>query len=808
MSSRIKGLFTSKKKKDEKASSKQLFSSASQGSGLSLTSKSRAESIGSFASSTSAFELQRDGASFQGESSVNLAPTPSSTGLVQDSMSIHHQQKEHPQEEQQQHLVATTSTMNQTSRTEPSFIKESAMTTDLVVEGLDIATNKNLKPDAAVSPYMTMSEQAPTTIPDTNDSTSLLPEQDKLGNSLYQSHLPVNVDSVRNQPMVNYGRSEQNVHEISQYSQRQDGSFVEQRSYISTSLVEPEQNPNEGVYLNSTTEFFPIDDQDEQVYLDQYSEDVDEFPVLQLKVSKLQKQVREMRKFMRGLVQLQIEQYEPATILIQAWWRGCLVRRELRKQRVFSWHRNPRRKVIKIQYLTRTELHQSCERISAPRASLLVRPELGADKETIAAVKLQAFFRSCLVRKRVQAYRNGMQAATIIQTRWRGYRTRNLDTRLGVEWLRFRNIKIQKAFGRVSIKLQYLQGRILALEENSLPMHEAQEIIHKEIEDMADQIDGLKQDLDQGLKQLDEQVSEEREQTTIEIRGLTERIKKLEDELSSIRSSNSSIEKQVRSLTLELPAGSHLELDKSDQDGEDDDDYEVQYDEDGNRIERPPVVKRASIQSQHHDQTVGLGARRTSNTRPIMDTTAVSSPTQMIESPIPMHQPLHRGSVGSIHSQGHTRTPSLLSQPPSSPGNQAFPRAFPASYSPTIANASALPEGGAFSGGARPHSIPYPGANNNTNNPSRPLTMDPNQLFRFHGNQYIPISPSTSGGPAFPGGGGATDTKKYVSMDDFEYMQAEVDTLRLNNDRLEGMVRELTMRLNSLTANNGQFYPG
>lgn len=47
--------------------------------------------------------------------------------------------------------------------------------------------------------------------------------------------------------------------------------------------------------------------------------------MLQLKVSKLQKQVREMRKFMRGLVQLQVEQYEPATILIQAWWRGCLV---------------------------------------------------------------------------------------------------------------------------------------------------------------------------------------------------------------------------------------------------------------------------------------------------------------------------------------------------------------------------------------------------------------------------------------------------------------------------------------------------
>ena len=144
-----------------------------------------------------------------------------------------------------------------------------------------------------------------------------------------------------------------------------------------------------------------------------------------------------------------------------------------------------------------------------------------------------------MVRKRIQAYRDGMRAATVIQARWRGYRTRNLDTRLGVEQLRFRNLKIQKAFGRVSIKLQYLQGRILALEENSLPLHEAQELIHKEIEDMADQIDGLKQDLEQGFKQLDEQVSEEKEQTTIELRTLTERIKKLEAEVSTIRSSNS-----------------------------------------------------------------------------------------------------------------------------------------------------------------------------------------------------------------------------------------------------------------------------
>ena len=268
-----------------------------------------------------------------------------------------------------------------------------------------------------------------------------------------------------------------------------------------------------------------------------------------------------------------------------------------------------------------------------------------------------------------------------------------------------------------------------------------------------------------------------------------------------------SIEKQVRTLTLELPSDSRGDADKSEQEDDEDDDYEVQYDEDGNRIERPPkkVVKRTSV---HHEQPIISGSRRTSNPRPVMDTTVSGSPTQMVESPILMQQQQHRGSIGSIHGQGHTRTLSLTSQPSPSP-SQAFPRAFPASYSPTMSNAAAAPEGGPFANGVRPHSIQYPGANNanaNSHGAPRPLTVDPNQLFRFHpsANQYIPVSPSSAafGGAAAPVAA-PVDPKKYVSMDDFEYMQAEVDTLRLNNDRLEGMVRELTMRLNSLTSQIG-----
>lgn len=74
MSSRIKGLFSSKKKKDERASakahSKELFASSgsAQRSSVSFTSQSRrAASVGSFTSSTSAFEVQRDGVVSKGE---------------------------------------------------------------------------------------------------------------------------------------------------------------------------------------------------------------------------------------------------------------------------------------------------------------------------------------------------------------------------------------------------------------------------------------------------------------------------------------------------------------------------------------------------------------------------------------------------------------------------------------------------------------------------------------------------------------------------------------------------------------------
>ncbi|KAF9578384.1 hypothetical protein BGW38_005840, partial [Lunasporangiospora selenospora] len=519
-----------------------------------------------------------------------------------------------------------------------------------------------------------------------------------------------NSESARVQHLVPVDR------DMIHYTIQPDGSFVEQPSHVSQSMAEAGEEEGqyvqEGYYLTSTTEFFPVDDQDERVYLDQFSEvESDEIPELQFKVTKLQKQVREMRRFMRGMVQLQVEQYEPATILIQAWWRGCLVRRELRKQRVFSWHRNPSKTIENFTYLTRAELIKSCSRISVPRASILVSEAFGANKEMMATIKLQAFFRGCLVRRRVHAYWDGMQAATIIQATWRGYYARNLDTRLGVEQLRFRNVKVQKAFGKMLMKIQYLQTRVLALVESNGPMQETQDQMQKEIENMGDQLDAMKQDLEQGFKILDEQMAEEKEQTTIELRTLTDRIQKMEEDLATIRKSNTSLEKQVQSLTSEESFGARGN-DQGEDDEDEDEDYEVQYDEDGNRIEKKPKMIRP------------VSSRRTSHAHP-ESANDEGSPVQLVESPIPMQQPHHRGSISSVHSQ--PRPHSMTSQP-SSP-TQGFPRSFPASYSPTTATAPAVSEGAnMFTNGMRPHSMAFVGPNGvNTGNhtATRSMTIDP-----------------------------------------------------------------------------------
>ncbi|KAG0235754.1 hypothetical protein BGW42_004804 [Actinomortierella wolfii] len=514
-------------------------------------------------------------------------------------------------------------------------------------------------------------------------------------------------------------------------------------------------------YLTSTAEFFPVNVQDDRVFLEKYSEDADGLPELQYRVDKLQRQVREMRKFMRGMIQLQVEQYNPAAIKIQAWWRGCLVRKELRRQRVFSWHRVPSKNAKKFKYLTKSELQTSCDRLSAPKPSIFVTAEMGAAKEVIAA-------------------------------------------------LQFRNLKVQKAFGRVSLKLQYLQGRIATLEESYPVLQDAQDALTKDFDDLSDEVDKLRNDFEQGMKQMDEQAAEERELMTLELKAMTDRVKKLEDDLAKAHSNQANTESQVIKLQktiARLTKNGHVDLHEEhrgddganfedidggsveDNDDEDDED-EVRYDEEGNRIERPvkTPTRRPSNNSVPARPNSSLGAN-------------------------PAQSMLHRGSVSSLHSH-HSSSGTGVHPPPhatrqnsmpltaarpistsSVPGSpdQVMPRgAFPSSYSPTIANAQLHPRSHSRQG-----SVQFSTSMTDANSSFTGSSGGQHHHHPLHSTQRHSMM------AAFPPTHSAAtmvtmDGKKFASQDDFEYMQAEVDTLRINNDKLESIVRELTAKVNML----------
>ncbi|KAI7828630.1 hypothetical protein BC939DRAFT_61915 [Gamsiella multidivaricata] len=134
MSSRIKGLFASKKKKDERTGSsgstgrshsKDVFTSATAlASDSSFATNTHAN--GSFISSTSAYDLH------QGDSSVDLTLTPR-TSLKQ---------------QQSQLQTTTTSSASKISTSSSSTMETGPMTTGFVAEGLALPPDDSSKTTA------------------------------------------------------------------------------------------------------------------------------------------------------------------------------------------------------------------------------------------------------------------------------------------------------------------------------------------------------------------------------------------------------------------------------------------------------------------------------------------------------------------------------------------------------------------------------------------------------------------------------------------------------------------------------------
>ncbi|KAK9701430.1 hypothetical protein K7432_011722 [Basidiobolus ranarum] len=169
---------------------------------------------------------------------------------------------------------------------------------------------------------------------------------------------------------------------------------------------------------------------------------------LDSRVQKLQKQVKDMRQYFKGLLKRDTEELVTASIKIQALARGYLTRKEYRDYKFVKL----RGLHITRKLMTRCQLQKECSRIGG------FTTEGGTDTEQdLAAVKIQRAWRGQMVRTRVGQHKRIEGAATRIQSLWRGYRTREANPRLMVKILRKRSKEQQKTIQRLTRDVKTLQ---------------------------------------------------------------------------------------------------------------------------------------------------------------------------------------------------------------------------------------------------------------------------------------------------------------------------------------------------------------
>ncbi|TPX47896.1 hypothetical protein SeMB42_g00202 [Synchytrium endobioticum] len=155
---------------------------------------------------------------------------------------------------------------------------------------------------------------------------------------------------------------------------------------------------------------------------------------LTTQLSALTRQVLTLRRTFKQIILYQIKQCEPAAIKLQAVIRGFLIRKRLRDQKVFSWHRIPLTKRRRAIYYDKMALIEECSRISFAGDSVLSTSL--DDNGAIAAVKIQSWFRAVMVRIRINEYTAFYKAAVRIQASWRGYQIRKCNPNFQIALLR------------------------------------------------------------------------------------------------------------------------------------------------------------------------------------------------------------------------------------------------------------------------------------------------------------------------------------------------------------------------------------
>ncbi|KAI9140190.1 hypothetical protein BKA69DRAFT_539358 [Paraphysoderma sedebokerense] len=167
--------------------------------------------------------------------------------------------------------------------------------------------------------------------------------------------------------------------------------------------------------LHAVSEFHPVDDYelDFPVLSSQPSEPTH----LTKKVEDLQSQFKEVKRYFKALLRIELEQYEHAAILIQSHYRGYLVRKHIQQNELLSRYRQSLKLPAAVHF-TLDELLKLCGNVGSKET----QPQTGPS--TFAVVKIQSVYRGHLIRKYVRNYKLSRESAIKIQSLWRGYRIR------------------------------------------------------------------------------------------------------------------------------------------------------------------------------------------------------------------------------------------------------------------------------------------------------------------------------------------------------------------------------------------------
>ncbi|KAI9204078.1 uncharacterized protein BJ171DRAFT_507581 [Polychytrium aggregatum] len=169
--------------------------------------------------------------------------------------------------------------------------------------------------------------------------------------------------------------------------------------------------------LHSTSEMHPIDEEE----MEQLNESLVVMARLDSKVDRMQKQVKEMRRYFKALLLEEEAKCYPAVVKIQAVYRGYRTRKLLGPN-LYSWMRDPSRP-DRVRYMSLESLWTTCEGIRGPPYKIH-----STDARALkSCIKIQACYRGHMVRRRVQTYIQGHYAATRIQAAWRGYSVRTFE---------------------------------------------------------------------------------------------------------------------------------------------------------------------------------------------------------------------------------------------------------------------------------------------------------------------------------------------------------------------------------------------